>query len=165
MFGKESKKKELIKNLDALYAQIQREHQISPGDFPDIKKMQETLVHHDFTKFKALDKRLLDRVDKMLADDIAKLMAMIPIEEKTKQSEGADRIEGGAFDGVMDKATPFMYKGGEGVNAGLGEVEWVIAKDRYKYDAIFDQLNPIDGKVTGACKQNIAKVNQGLQLC
>jgi hypothetical protein len=28
VFGKESKKKELIKNLDQLYGQIQREHQV-----------------------------------------------------------------------------------------------------------------------------------------
>lgn len=28
MFGKDSKKKELIKNLDQLYGQIQREHQV-----------------------------------------------------------------------------------------------------------------------------------------
>ena len=89
----------------------------------------------------------------MLAEDIAKLMAMIPVEEKAKQVEGNDRIEGGAFDGVMDKQTPFMYKGGEGVNAGIGEIEWVIAKDRYKYDSIFDALNPVDGKVTGAGKK------------
>ena len=42
-------KKELIKNLDSLYSQLQREHQISPGDFPDLAKMQESLVsgeHH-----------------------------------------------------------------------------------------------------------------------
>ena len=103
MFGKDSKKKELIKNLDALYSQLQREHQISPGDFPDLKKMQEALVHQDFTKFRPLDKRLLERVDKMLATDIAKLMSMIPLEEKAKQTEGQDKIEGGAFDGVMDK--------------------------------------------------------------
>ena len=63
----ESKKKELIKNLDALYGQLQREHQISPGDFPDIKKMQEVLQHQDFAKFKALDKRLLDRVWKLIS--------------------------------------------------------------------------------------------------
>ena len=62
MFGKDSKKKELIKNLDNLYGQIQREHQISPGDFPDMKTMQERLQHHDFTKFKALDPRLLAKV-------------------------------------------------------------------------------------------------------
>ena len=93
MFGKDSKKKELIKNLDSLYAQVlflyfkvlflvgvliavpiyqfsyilaflqlQREHQISPGDFPDIKKMKEQLAHQDFTKFKQLDMRLLQKV-------------------------------------------------------------------------------------------------------
>ena len=28
----------------------------------------------DFTKFRTLDMKLLDRVDKMLSDDIAKLM-------------------------------------------------------------------------------------------
>jgi len=150
VFGKEAKKKELIKNLDGLYSQLQREHQISPGDFPDIKKMQEQLVNHDFTKFHILDRKLLERVDKMLAEDIAKLMAMVPLEEQLSKNEGSDKIEGGAFDGVMDAATPFMYKGGEGINAGVGEVEWVIAKDRYKYDSIFDTLNPIDGKVTGS---------------
>ena len=62
MFGKDGKKKELIKNLDNLYGQIQREHQISPGDFPDLKTMQERLQHHDFTKFKTLDTRLLQKV-------------------------------------------------------------------------------------------------------
>ena len=104
---------------------------------------------------------------------------MIPQEELSARKEGTDRIEGGAFDGVMDKQTPFMYKvcilliagaenlcimiqcvtnisfifqGGEGVNAGVGETEWVVAKDRYKYDQTFDSLNPIDGKVTGAGK-------------
>ena len=40
MFGKDSKKKELIKSLNTIYDKIQREHQISPGDFPDIKRMQ-----------------------------------------------------------------------------------------------------------------------------
>jgi len=158
MFGKEAKKKELIKNLDSLYAQLQREHQISPGDFPDIKRMKEQLVHQDFAKFKQLDMRLLEKVDKMLAEDISKLMLMIPQEEVNAREAGTDRIEGGAFDGVMDKQTPFMYKGGEGVNAGAGEVQWVVAKDRYKYDESFDNLNPIDGKVSGAAaKQEMLK--------
>jgi len=150
VFGKDSKKKELIKNLDGLYAQLQREHQISPGDFPEIKKMQEQLANHDFTKFHTLDIKLLDRVDRMLAEDIAKLMAMIPLDEEVRRQNDADKIKGGAFDQVMESKTPFMFKGGEGINAGVGEVEWVIAKDRYKYDSTFDTLNPIDGKVSGA---------------
>ena len=86
----------------------------------------------------------------MLAEDIAKLMSLVPLEEKTARAEGKDKIEGGAFNGVLDKQTPFMFKGGEGVNAGIGETEWIIERDRGKYDAIFDKLGPINGKITGA---------------
>lgn len=87
VFGKEGKKKELIKNLGQIYDQLQREHQISPGDFPDLKKMQETLQHHDFTKFQPLKPRLIEVVDKMLAEDIARLMAQIPHDEINKPTE------------------------------------------------------------------------------
>jgi len=46
MFGKDSRKKELINGLGNIFAEIQREHQISPGDFPDLARMQEQLQHH-----------------------------------------------------------------------------------------------------------------------
>ena len=45
-----------------------------------------------------------------------------------------------------------MYGGGEGIDAGRGEVDWVVNKDRFKYDEMFDKLNPIDGKISGAGK-------------
>lgn len=40
VFGKDNKKKELINSLGEIYSRIEREHQISPGDFPNLKKMQ-----------------------------------------------------------------------------------------------------------------------------
>jgi hypothetical protein len=61
-------------------------------------------------------------------------------------------VVGGAFEGVEDTVSPFGYKRGEGIDAGSGEPEWIVSKERYKYDAIFDTLNPVDGKVTGAGK-------------
>lgn len=87
VFGKDNKKKDLIKHLDDVYTKIQREHQISPGDFPDIKKMQEILQHQDFSKFHSLKLPLLDVVDQMLAKDISVLMGKIPHEETTIVSE------------------------------------------------------------------------------
>jgi len=152
VFGKDSKKKELIKNLGQIYEQIQREHQISPGDFPDLKKMQEQLVHHDFTKFNPLKPRLLEAVDKMLAEDIARLMADIPHEPV--QHVVGPSIKGGAFEGVGDKVSPFGFMKGEGIDAGSGEPEWIVGKDRYKWDNVFDSLGPIDGKVTGAAAKS-----------
>ena len=56
------------------YSQLQREHQISPGDFPDIAKMQEQLANHDFTKFHLMDKKLLERVDRSDDDNDYDLM-------------------------------------------------------------------------------------------
>ena len=43
----------------------------------------------------------------------------------------------------MDAQTPFMFKGGEGVNAGVGEVEWVVAKERSPFDNNLSQKNLI----------------------
>lgn len=40
MFGKDNKKKQLIMKLPVIFAKIQLEHHISPGDFPDCQKMQ-----------------------------------------------------------------------------------------------------------------------------
>lgn len=70
MIGKDKKKKDLIQNLDKIYEQLQREHNISPGDFPDVNKMREKLQTQDFSKFNPLKPKLLEVVDGMLATDI-----------------------------------------------------------------------------------------------
>lgn len=151
VFGKDSKKKDLIKNLGQIYDKLQREHQISPGDFPEIKKMQEVLANQDFTKFHPLKIKLLEVVDRMLAEDIATLMAKIPQEEVNNiDHEGS--IRGGAFVNIEDTVSPFGYKRGEGIDAGFGEPEWIVARDKPRYDTIFEALGPVDGKVTGSCK-------------
>lgn len=57
---------------------------------------------------------------------------------------------GGAFVSVQDKASPFGYKRGEGIDAGKGETGWVVDKERQKYDAVFNSLEKSDGKLSGA---------------
>lgn len=158
VFGRDQKKKELIKKLGGIYEKIQREHQISPGDFPDLKRMQELLAVHDFTKFNLLKPRLLEGVDKMLAEDIARLMAMIPQEEALASRDNGNAIRGGAFDGVMADQSVFGYRRGEGIDAGSGEPDWIVTKDRHKYDQLFYALDPVDGKITGsAAKSEMVK--------
>ena len=146
MFGKDSKKKELIKGLGDIYAKIEREHQISMGDFPNLARMKEQLQHHDFTKFHSLKPKLLETVDYMLANDIARLMQMIPNEEAVMSRE--PQVKGGAFDTMNESM--FGYGRGEGVDEGRGEMEWIVGQEKYKYDESFDKLNPINGKITGA---------------
>lgn len=154
MFGKDNKKKDLIKNLGEVYGRIQRDHQISLGDFPDMKRMQEQLMHHDFTKFHALKPKLIEIVDQMLSVDIARLMQMIPNEEAVMSRD--PQVKGGAFD-TMNQSM-FGYGRGEGVDEGRGEREWVVNQNKMDYDESFDRLNPINGKITGAAaKQEMVK--------
>lgn len=49
--------------------------------------LQETLQSQDFTKFQPLKPRLLEVVDKMLEEDIARLMVQIPLEENVSVIE------------------------------------------------------------------------------
>ncbi|XP_013406368.1 EH domain-containing protein 3 [Lingula anatina] len=150
MFGKDSKKKELIKNLDQIYNGIQREYQISPGDFPDINRMREQLEHHDFTKFHSFKPKLVENVDLMLANDIARLMQMIPHEEAEMAEQPS--VQGGAFEAYNE--SPFGIGRGEGADAGRGEEEWIVNKERHDYDDVFQRLGPINGKITGAAAKS-----------
>ena len=52
----------------------------------------------------------------------------------------------------MNDNTVFGFGRGEGADAGAGDPDWIVAKDRFKYDQLFDTLNPVDGKITGSCK-------------
>jgi hypothetical protein len=145
MFGKDSKKKEIIKNLDKIYEKIQRQYSISPGDFPNINKMRESLEALDFRTFKTLDKKLVERVDYMLSSDITQLMQMLPKEEYRTNTDLP--VKGGAFD---DQSSPFGIGQTEGVNAGVGESDWVVEKQRSPWDETFITLNPVAGKISGA---------------
>lgn len=60
---------------------------------------------------------------------------------------------GGAFEGIEDHESPFGYKKGEGIDAGSGEVDWICSRDRPRTDPMFENLNPIDGKISGAGKK------------
>lgn len=70
------------------------------------------------------------------------------------------QVKGGAFNSVAE--SPFGYKRGEGVDAGSMEPShvWIVDKDKPKYDEIFNNLNPIDNKITGAAaKTEMIKSN------
>ncbi|KAK2119442.1 EH domain-containing protein 1 [Saguinus oedipus] len=153
VFGKESRKKELVNNLGEIYQKMEREHQISPGDFPSLRKMQKLLQTQDFSKFQALKPKLLDMVDNMLANDIARLMVMVQQEESLMPSQV---VKGGAFDGTRN--WPFGHGYGEGAGEGIDDVEWMVGKDKPTYDEIFYTLSPVNGKITGAnAKKEIVK--------
>ncbi|CCD72162.1 Dynamin-type G domain-containing protein [Caenorhabditis elegans] len=162
MIGKDKKKKDLIQNLDKIYEQLQREHNISPGDFPDVNKMREKLQTQDFSKFNPLKPKLLEVVDGMLATDIARLMAQIPKEEAAApagSNGSADpTVRGGAFSQTTEAETPFGFGRGEGFDKGADEAEWVVSRERTTADSTFESLGPVNGYLSGrAAKEHMVK--------
>ncbi|XP_067013703.2 EH domain-containing protein 1 isoform X2 [Anabrus simplex] len=153
LLGKQAAKTRIISGLAEVFSAIQHDFQVSPGDFPDVKKMQAMLSQYDFSRFKALKPQLIESVNEMLAVDIAHLMAMIPTSEKDPSAADTE-VKGGAFQGVVDSSSPFGYGRGEGVDEGSGEMEWIVDKYRDKYDAIFERLSAVSGKVSRTDAKN-----------
>ena len=100
----------------------------------------------------------------MLAEDVPKLMSMIPQEEHAYlqlQTQSTSPSAGAVQNSTIftdQQATPFELGGVEGINAGLGETEWIVTRSRHEYDEIFSQLSPQNGKISGAvAKQEMVK--------
>lgn len=148
VFGKDKKRDQLLNKLGDVYQKIQREHSISPGDFPPVTKFREQLKKYDFSKFHTLKPKLINNVDHMLANDIPRLMAMIP--QEVDYNTNKTDIQGGAFDVSRATNNPFASGACEGAQLGSESNRWVVEPEKSKYDMIFDSLNPVDGKLPGA---------------
>uniref|UniRef100_A0A3B3STH7 EH domain containing 2 n=1 Tax=Paramormyrops kingsleyae TaxID=1676925 RepID=A0A3B3STH7_9TELE len=109
--------------------------------------VQDQLMVQDFTKFKPIKPGLMAVLDELLTSDIAKLMPLLRQEELEAGVQLG--VQGGAFLGT--RAGPFMEgdpfaENGEGSEE---EEDWVVTKDKPKYDEIFYNLSPNEGKLSG----------------
>jgi hypothetical protein len=98
----------------------------------------------------------------MLSEDVPKLMSMIPLEEhaylqlQAQQGAGITSQANTVFNDQEE--TPFAIGGVEGINAGIGEHDWIVARSKHEYDQVFAQLSPQGGKISGAAaKQEMVK--------
>jgi len=155
IFNKSQKKSQLIQGLPEVYSFIQKQYDICATDFPLVHRMQKKLLCYDFSKLPSLNNRLITETDNMMENDIANAN-MIGRIRQDMQEEPA--ITGGAFSDVKDQTSPFGFQKCEGVDLGAGEPEWIVNRDRVKWDAIFESLKPVRGKVTGsAAKKEMVK--------
>ncbi|KAG7253538.1 hypothetical protein CRUP_012842 [Coryphaenoides rupestris] len=105
---------------------------------------KDQLQHYDFSKFPSMKMKLIESVDKMLSHKIAGLMSMIRDEESKAPPP---IVMGGAFEGSRDG--PFGHGYGEGISAGEDGEDWIVGRDKHRYDEIFYTLMPVNGKISG----------------
>lgn len=137
LFGKSSKKAELIANLGAEFREVSRVYGLPSGDFPDLKKYAELLQDHEFDKFPKLDEKQLTKLEEVLTLDIPRLMSMIaPVKENLSTNP---------FDEVHDGDWSITYE------------EALI------YNSMFEELCPVKGKLSGSqAKQTL--IDTGVSL-
>ncbi|KAL8449667.1 hypothetical protein Emed_002922 [Eimeria media] len=103
MFGKESKKKQLISQLATVYQQVAQENGVPLGDFPPLAAMQEKLATFDWSKIPRLDTRQLESLDTVIKSQIPKLMSLVPTDSWAAVSQTA--ADGSLVEG---KVSPFL---------------------------------------------------------
>ena len=77
---REAAKKNLLKGLEEVIQRVENRHGHCTGDLPPIEKLRETLSRADWSKFRTVDKRQLVKLDRLLTEEMAKLVAMLPSE-------------------------------------------------------------------------------------
>ncbi|XP_013873049.1 EH domain-containing protein 2 [Austrofundulus limnaeus] len=150
IFCKESKKHNLIYQLPVIFTKIQQQHRVPAGDFPDCTKMQEKLLGQDFSKFKTLKPSLMASLDKLLSTDVAKLVPLLQLQEEKKKP--LPSVLDGEFLGTFRREhfrqDPFKEIRDD-ESSEVDFEEWAVEKFKPKYDEIFYNLSPRDGKLSG----------------
>lgn len=81
LVGREKKQKKLIADLPNVFRTVMKKYNLSPGDFPDIQAFSTKLAESKFAEFSTLSQKQIEELDKVLNEDIPKLMEMLPSEK------------------------------------------------------------------------------------
>jgi len=74
LFGKDKKQRKMLDQLPEIFHQVQREHHLPPGDFPDVARFREILSAFDFSSFPKLTDRMVKQIDDVLSVDVPNLV-------------------------------------------------------------------------------------------
>ena len=129
LIRKDAAKKNLLKNLEETISSVESKHGMCSGDLPPIDKLRESLSRADWSKFRAVDKKLLIKLDRMLTEEMSKLIAMLPAEV----AAAGDAILNGPIEATTD-STPFTP--GRSLNSDRWRLsdagQWTVAADGQK---------------------------------
>ena len=127
---KDAAKRNLLKNLEGTIYSVESKHGKCTGDLPAIDKLREALFKADWTKFRSVDKKQLDKLDRMLKDEMSKLIAMLPAEV----AAAGEAILNGPIDATVD-STPFAPI--HNLNSDRWRLsnagQWTVAADQEKF--------------------------------
>ncbi len=75
IMGKSGRKAEILAGLENIFAEMQRDAGLAPGDFPDPKKFREILDPMDLSKLPKLNFRHMELLETLLREDLTELVS------------------------------------------------------------------------------------------
>lgn len=126
LFGKEAARDEMIKNLANEFGEIAKIHKVSPGDFPNVQKMQENLRGKNFSDFESYNEKYHQQINDVLHKDLPQLLKAIqpPKEEKVELNPFA--VEAWAVDDNTFSCYKEIF---ESLKPQLGNISANVARD------------------------------------
>ena len=100
---RETAKKNLLKNLDEVIQRVEYRHGYCSGDLPPMDTLREILGRADWSKFRTVDRRQMVKLDRMLTEEMARLVEMLPLEMSSK----SQAVLNGPIE-ASRVSTPFM---------------------------------------------------------
>jgi len=134
LFGKESTRDELIKNLANEFQEVAKLHKVSPGDFPSVQKMQENLKGKNFSDFESFNERCLLQINDVLHKDLPQLLKAIQPPREERESN------------------PFAVE------------TWIVDPATFSaYQEIFESLRPVSGNISANVARDVL-MNTGIAV-
>jgi len=149
VFGKEAKKRSLIKHLEHTIEAVEFKHGPCTGDLPPMDTLRDTLTKADWSRFRSVEPRQLARLDRLLTEDMSRLLAILPT-----HAESATIVLNGPIQATSEDSTPFgPARSLQAERWRLSDAsQWVVSADPVqlaRWIEKFEGAGPVDGRLTG----------------
>ncbi|KAF9208055.1 EH domain-containing protein 4 [Haplosporangium sp. Z 27] len=144
VFGKKSRQRELIRDLQGEFLKVQQLYSVPAGDFPNVDAFRKCLEAYKFENFSRISTPILTSAEEALSVDLPKIMSRFPhhvnpILELSQKNPFLGPPE--SFNALNS-------------NISSGDIPpgyWHFSSvDKITARPIFYSLNPIEGKINGS---------------
>jgi hypothetical protein len=142
VFGKKSRQRELIDNLQAEFLKVQQTYNVPAGDFPNAAAFRQCLEGLKFENFAKMSTAILSVVDEALSVDLPKIMSRFP-------HHGIPVLD-------PSERNPFLSPepfgaGNTNARSDIPPSYWHFSSvDKDSARPIFLSLNPVEGRINGS---------------
>jgi len=155
VFGKEAKRKSLLKHLEITIEAVETKHGTCTGDLPAMDKLRESLGRADWNRFRSVDSKQMAKLDRMLTEDMSRLLALLPT-----NTEPSNIALNGPIEATAADSTPFdPVRSLQSDRWRLSDSDqWTVASDAEKlskWQESFRSAAPVDGRLTGSQAKHV----------